>query len=166
MTIALVVIFGLLSFGTVLVVYGTIARNKWGVNFDPISCPKCGTPFPRLRHPQSARQVLWGGGTCAKCGTEVDMWGREVNLQRSEYLLSGVLPEWQVRRVVKRRLIVGATTVSFGIALLFGWLGIGNHPSTPIEWVAFIGVAVRNVSTILRQLPAAFSDSGRRSRAA
>ena len=141
MTIVLVVILGLLGIGTVLVVYGTIAKNRWGINLDPVSCPKCSTPFTQLRHPQNTRQALWGGGTCAKCGAEVDKWGREVNPQRRGHLLGGVLPGRQVRRVIKRRLIVGTTAGFFCLALLFGWLGVGDHPSTLSEWVAFVGVA-------------------------
>jgi hypothetical protein len=79
MTIALIVI-GVLGVGMVLVAYGTVAENRWGVNFDPVSCPRCNTPLPRHRHPRTTRQALWGGGTCAKCEIEIDKWGREVSL--------------------------------------------------------------------------------------
>ena len=41
-------------------------------------CPNCGSPFPRFRWPKNRRQVLWGGGTCAKCGCEVDRNGRKI----------------------------------------------------------------------------------------
>jgi hypothetical protein len=139
--IVLVVIFGLLSVGMVLVLYGTIAQNRWGINVGPVSCPRCNTPFPPHRHPQDTRQALWGGGTCANCGTEVDKWGRELSWQRRRHLLGDVQPEGQLRRVVKRRLIVHTAAGFFCLALLFGWLGIGNHPSTVGEWVAFAGVA-------------------------
>jgi hypothetical protein len=139
MTIALAVIFGLLGLGMVLVVHGTIAKTRWGINLTPVSCPKCGSPVPQVRHPENAQQALWGGGTCVKCGAEVDKWGREVNARG--HLLAGVLPGRQVRPVVKRRLIVGTTAGFFCLALLFAWLGVGDHPSTLIEWVAFVGVA-------------------------
>jgi hypothetical protein len=41
-------------------------------------CPDCGEPFPRFRKPANRRQALWGGGTCAKCGCEVDRRGRKI----------------------------------------------------------------------------------------
>jgi hypothetical protein len=59
-----------------LVIYGTIAKNKWGINLRPVSCPNCGTPVPRTRTPNSSRQALWGGYACPKCGCEMDKWGR------------------------------------------------------------------------------------------
>ena len=73
-----VVIFGILSVGMVLVAYGTIAKNRWGINLKAVSCPRCGTPLPRVRKPQSVRQAMWGGSTCPSCGAEVDKWGREL----------------------------------------------------------------------------------------
>jgi hypothetical protein len=39
MDLLLVVIFGLLGVGMALVVIGTIAKKRWGVDFDPVSCP-------------------------------------------------------------------------------------------------------------------------------
>ena len=41
-------------------------------------CPDCGELFPRFRKPANRRQMLWGGGTCAKCGCEVDSRGRKI----------------------------------------------------------------------------------------
>lgn len=41
-------------------------------------CPECGTPVPRVRTPTSWRQALWGGWTCAECGTEMDQHGEEL----------------------------------------------------------------------------------------
>jgi hypothetical protein len=76
--IPLVVIIGLLAVGIVLVIHGTIAKNRWGINLGTVYCPRCNTPFPKVRTPQSSRQALWGGGTCSNCGVEVDKWGREV----------------------------------------------------------------------------------------
>ena len=57
--IPVLVIFGLLGIGMVLVVFGTIAKNRWGINLDPVSCPSCNTLFPQIRQPQSMRQALW-----------------------------------------------------------------------------------------------------------
>ncbi len=66
-------LFGLLSIGMVPVVYGTVARNRWGINLDPISdCPSCGA---RVRKSKSLQQILWGGATCGACGTEWNKWG-------------------------------------------------------------------------------------------
>jgi hypothetical protein len=61
-----------------LLIRGTRARNKMGVNGLPTSCPKCGTKFGRVRFPRTLRQALWGGNTCANCGCEIDKWGREI----------------------------------------------------------------------------------------
>jgi hypothetical protein len=41
-------------------------------------CPDCGEVFPRFRNPANSRQALWGGGTCTKCGCEVDRRGRKI----------------------------------------------------------------------------------------
>jgi len=58
--------------------YGTLVRNKWGINSDSVSCPRCNTALPQARKPRSLRQSLWGGWTCPNCGVEVDKWGREL----------------------------------------------------------------------------------------
>jgi hypothetical protein len=76
--ILLAVIFSLLFIGVALVAYGTLVKNRWGVNLSAVSCPRCNTALPRVRQPQSIRHALWGGWTCPVCGTEVDNWGREV----------------------------------------------------------------------------------------
>src|SRR5437899_9166954 len=60
--IPLIIIFGLLGLGIVLVAYGTVAMNKWGINWDPVSCPRCKTPLPRLREARSLQQAMWGAG--------------------------------------------------------------------------------------------------------
>lgn len=62
--------------GLVLVVYGTFARNRWGVNFEQVNCPRCHAA--RVRKPKSRREMLWGGGTCDKCGCEMDKWGNPI----------------------------------------------------------------------------------------
>lgn len=63
--------------GMAFVVYGTVVKNKWGINFDTVSCPHCRRQVPHMRKPNSLQQHLWGGYTCP-CGIEVDKWGREV----------------------------------------------------------------------------------------
>lgn len=42
------------------------------------NCPTCGTAQPAVRAPTSFRQMLFGGWTCAKCGTEIDRHGRVI----------------------------------------------------------------------------------------
>ena len=42
------------------------------------NCPTCGTKQPATRKPTSFRQTIWGGWTCAKCGTEIDRQGHVI----------------------------------------------------------------------------------------
>jgi hypothetical protein len=73
---AFVIIVSFLLVGILLVGFGTAAKNRWGMNLEPVKCPVCGSPMPQTRQPKSLRQALWGGGTCGKCGCEMDKWGR------------------------------------------------------------------------------------------
>lgn len=76
-------LFILLSVGvvmTTMTIIGTFAKNDWGINLDPILCPNCGAILSKVRKPKSLRQVLWGGGTCGVCGTEIDKWGRRIGI--------------------------------------------------------------------------------------
>jgi hypothetical protein len=68
---ALVVLLG-------LVVYGTIAKNNWGINLGRVTCPSCGSEMAHVRVPGSMSEALWGGGTCVKCGCRSDKWGRRI----------------------------------------------------------------------------------------
>lgn len=74
--VVLVFIVPVFLVGILLVAFGTVTKNSWGINTKPLSCPACGFPVPQVREPNSLRQVLWGGGRCGKCGCEVDKWGR------------------------------------------------------------------------------------------
>lgn len=58
--------------------WGTIVKNRWGINFAKVTCPNCGTPAPTIRKPASGQQAMWGGTTCEKCGTAYDKWGRQL----------------------------------------------------------------------------------------
>ncbi len=72
-------LFGLVLIGLALVIRDTIRRKgRWGMNFKPPPCKKCGTPAPIVRKPKSLQQALWGGWTCAECGFELDKWGEPV----------------------------------------------------------------------------------------
>jgi hypothetical protein len=81
----LIVIFAVLAVGLALVIYGTLVKNKWGVNLDSVSCPRCNTVPPKLREPRSRQQSMWGGWTCPSCGLDVDKWGRELNPTKSRH---------------------------------------------------------------------------------
>jgi hypothetical protein len=61
------------------VIYGTIVRNKWGVNTGPVVCPSCHTPQSFWRKPTSLKQALWGGHSCPNCHRELDKWGGEIS---------------------------------------------------------------------------------------
>lgn len=143
--IPLIIIFGLLGIGMVLVVYGTIAKNRWGINVGPVSCPRCNTRLPRIRKPQTLQQSMWGGGTCPACGVEVDKWGREVALQVHSHPPARVQPDGQMQRVLKRRLIVFTAVGFFCLTMLFDWFGMGpwkgGLPSTLFGWMVVVGTA-------------------------
>jgi hypothetical protein len=76
MNVIFAVVASLVPLGILLVVFGTATKNRWGINPEPVNCPECGSPIPQVRQPKSLRQALWGGWTCAKCGCEMDKWGR------------------------------------------------------------------------------------------
>jgi hypothetical protein len=82
MNVVLVVMGSVLLLGILLVVFGTVTKNRWGINTKPVNCPACGSPMPRVRQTKSLRRALWGGGRCGKCGCEMDKWGRLTTLTR------------------------------------------------------------------------------------
>lgn len=77
-TAAYIIVVALFVLGACLVIYGTIVKNRWGVNFRRLSCPNCGTQMAQVRAPSSTGQGLWGGCTCPKCGCQMDKWGRRL----------------------------------------------------------------------------------------
>jgi hypothetical protein len=78
MDIPFAVTIGMFGLGMILVLYGTVTRNRWGINMEEVNCPRCYKPMPRIRQPKSLSQTLWGGWTCEHCGCQVDKWGHEV----------------------------------------------------------------------------------------
>ncbi len=50
-----------------------------GSSLSSPKCPTCETQQPAIRRPTSLRQLLRGGWTCAKCGTEIDRHGRAID---------------------------------------------------------------------------------------
>jgi DNA-directed RNA polymerase subunit RPC12/RpoP len=75
---AIAILAGLVV-GLVLVIHGTIVKNRWGVNLRRVECPNCGTVMGRVRVPTSGEQAMWGGYTCPTCKAELDKWGRRIS---------------------------------------------------------------------------------------
>ena len=62
-----------LCMGMVAVVYGSVAKTNWGINFSPPkSCPKCNEKLAQVRMPKGSEEAMWGGFTCSKCGHKMD----------------------------------------------------------------------------------------------
>jgi hypothetical protein len=76
MNLLFIVTVSVLLVGILLVAFGTVTKNQWGINVEPVTCPACGSPMPQVRQPKSLRQTLWGGGTCRNGGCEMDKWVR------------------------------------------------------------------------------------------
>jgi endogenous inhibitor of DNA gyrase (YacG/DUF329 family) len=70
-------VMGLSIVITIMVCLAWSAKVQADVNAKG-GCPDCGTPVPRFRNPTSFRQAMWGGWTCAECGTEMDRHGNEL----------------------------------------------------------------------------------------
>ena len=68
---------GLAIVGHYLVKRDTLRKGRWGINPTP-ACRQCDVPAPPFRMPNSLKQTLWGGWTCAECGYELDKWGEPV----------------------------------------------------------------------------------------
>ncbi len=74
------ILFVVLLAGFLLVVVSSIiGKGKFGINFQKVICPKCGSPVPTARKPANLQQALWGGWTCQQCSTEIDKWGNQIN---------------------------------------------------------------------------------------
>lgn len=56
--------------------FGFYALSTW--TWSTPDCPTCGTKQPARRKPTSFRQLMWGGWTCATCGTEIDRNGKAI----------------------------------------------------------------------------------------
>ena len=56
--------------------FGFYALSTW--TWSTPDCPTCGTKQPARRKPTSLRQLIWGGWTCATCGTEIDRNGTAI----------------------------------------------------------------------------------------
>jgi hypothetical protein len=101
----------------ILILHGTYAKNRWGINRAPLSCPRCATKVSVDREPQSWQQAMCGGWTCMACGIEVDKWGREAAPVGPRH---GMAPG-QFRFVVLRRLLIVGAPILFCGMLAKGW---------------------------------------------
>jgi hypothetical protein len=149
----LAVLFFLLAAGGALVAYGTAAKNRWGINLEAVSCPRCKTPLPGLREPRSLRQALWGGWTCPVCGAGVDKWGREVAPIAPPTVVKS---EEEMGRVVKKRFVL-SLPVSFCVMLLLDWAGVTGtgFPSTWAE--ALLQIVLNLLWTAILAVPLYFA---------
>jgi len=70
-----------LGLGTVvLTIHGSLYKTRWGINFGwSGECPACHNHRPMFRIPRNFRQFLWGGGTCQRCGLEVNKWNHPIS---------------------------------------------------------------------------------------
>lgn len=57
-----------------LIAFSLLSTYNWATP----NCPTCGTKQPAQRKPTSLRQLMWGGWTCANCGTEMDREGKAI----------------------------------------------------------------------------------------
>jgi hypothetical protein len=71
-----VAFLAVIAVGVVLVIYGTVVKNRWGINVRRVQCPNCAAVMGRVRMPASGREAIWGGYTCPTCKSELDKWGR------------------------------------------------------------------------------------------
>jgi hypothetical protein len=141
----LLMLFGLVAVCGVLVAYGTLAKNRWGINLAAVFCPRCKAAAPTPPQPRSLRQARWGEWTCPACGAEVDKWGRE--------LVSGMPREGgmegaQTRTVLRKKFIIATAAGFFVLTLVLDWMGWGGgggkgwrFPSTWAEAVVQVGLA-------------------------
>lgn len=80
MSPAQLVLLFVLAAVAVLVLWGTVARNRWGLNLGRVLCPRCLRPIPA----GSLGRLLFGGRQCPECDTIVDKWGREIMPSRKD----------------------------------------------------------------------------------
>ncbi len=127
--LVILTMFGALGLGVVVVLYGTILRNRWGINLEPVSCPRCGTLPPHTREPRTVRQAMWGGWTCTTCGTEVDKWGQEI---ASVAPRRSAKAKEQTHISLKKKLVIISAAIYFCLTLFFDWMRptSGGLPST------------------------------------
>jgi hypothetical protein len=65
-------------FCIVLVIWGTVSKNAWGLNFKRLACPRCIHTVPRGTGLAGLWRFFAGRATCPNCHTLVDKWGHEL----------------------------------------------------------------------------------------
>ncbi len=84
------IVAAVLSGFVMMIATETMGKSgKWGINMNSVwdivqgkgllrkvTCPKCGREQERRRKSARLIEFLWGGWTCASCGTGMDQWGR------------------------------------------------------------------------------------------
>ena len=63
-----------------LIAWGTLTRNRLGVNLGKVPCPRCLRAIPEA----SLSQRIFGGARCPACKTLVNKWGREIMPSRKD----------------------------------------------------------------------------------
>jgi hypothetical protein len=149
MVLVFLILGGVFGVGMVLVIYGTIVKNRWGINFDAISCPRCKASLPQIRKPRSLQEALWGGGACPVCSASIDKWGREVVSKVERNMPSAEQSEHPTRGTLQKKPLTLVASSFFCLSLLFSWLGLGpfDVPSRITEWM--ITIAVAAVETVI-----------------
>ena len=84
-----------------VIALGSLKKTNWGINIKQVFCPQCGEKMPNVRQPTSARQAMWGGWTCPKCGCEMDKWGKEISVENDADLPPKQLQESKTEPIVK-----------------------------------------------------------------
>lgn len=79
-----VLVLGLAVMGFFVVRDTIRQKGRWGLGGANMRCPRCGEPPPIVRVPKNLNEMLWGGNTCERCGTEYDKYGREVEGDEDE----------------------------------------------------------------------------------
>ena len=83
----MIVVFIAFIIGIVLISLLTMIKKDsefapLSINLNRIYCPKCNHKQPLIRKPNGQRQALYGGWTCKKCGTEMNIFGEEIFVKR------------------------------------------------------------------------------------
>jgi hypothetical protein len=85
---------------------------------------------------------MWGGCTCPVCGAGVDKWGREVAPAVTRAVFR---PQSEIRKALKKKIIIITAIVNFCLTILSYWLGFGSDRWVPSSWkeaMVQIGLAI------------------------
>ena len=74
----MLLLVALVFFAAVFVIWGTVARNSWGINFKRVVCPRCIHRISRGTGPMAFYRMCAGRSVCPNCQTWVNKWGREL----------------------------------------------------------------------------------------